>query len=349
MAAAVHDHVSSHRKGQLVTGAIHTAFSTTVLMGAICRLLDLDPLEVVAEAGLPTRIVTEHGVLVSEGDFFLLWDTIARLAHRPDFASFVGRALANGATSPVFFALSCAPDLQTGLERFARFKHVFGPMGMSVRLYEGSLRVRLVPLRPDGSIPPNIAGPILSFLHEKARSCTARNLVPEAVCLPAGADPEGDLGAFFGVELTDGEPQLVYSARDASCRLVSENEALWAAMEADLMVFVTVADKSTPVVDRVRSCLLEAISEGDPSIAFVCERLGKSRSSLLRELKANGETFQGLLDDTRKTLALRYLSNSDMPVKQVAGLLAYRDPNTFYRAFKGWTRQTPGQMRRTMG
>ncbi|MGB3406645.1 MAG: AraC family transcriptional regulator, partial [Jannaschia sp.] len=70
-------------------------------------------------------------------------------------------------------------------------------------------------------------------------------------------------------------------------------------METDLMALVSASDKSTPLADRVRSCLIEAITEGDPSIAFVCERLAKSRSSLLRELRAHGETFQGLLEDTR--------------------------------------------------
>lgn len=341
--------LTPHPNGRTMITPHHPAFSTAVLLGAICKLLDLDPVKVVAAAGLPARIVKGHGVLISEEEFFLLWDTIVRLGNRPDFTPFVGKALANGATSPVFFALSCAPNLQTGLERFARFKHVFGPLGMSVRLQDGALRVRLVPLRPDGAVPTSIAGPILTFLHEKARSCTARPLIPEAVHLPAGSDPMGDLGAVFGTATTEGEPQLVYSARDASCRLVSENVPLWAAMEADLMALVAVADKSIPLVDRVRSCLIEAISDGDPSIAFVCERLGKSRSSLLRDLQANGQTFQGLLEDTRKTLALRYLRNSSMPVKQVANLLAYRDPNAFYRAFKSWTGLTPSGIRKMGG
>ncbi|MGB3406644.1 MAG: AraC family transcriptional regulator ligand-binding domain-containing protein [Jannaschia sp.] len=167
------------RIGHLLSGRVsrlkaiqHPEFSTAVLLGVICKLLDLDPAKVVADVGLLQRIVTGHGVLVAKDDFFLLWDTIVRLGHRPDFAAFVRRALANGATSPVFFALSCAPNLKTGFERFARFKHVCGPLGMSVRLHDKTLRIRLVPLRADGRIRPSIAGPILTFCTK--RRCPAR-------------------------------------------------------------------------------------------------------------------------------------------------------------------------------
>ncbi|MEP0456045.1 MAG: helix-turn-helix transcriptional regulator, partial [Roseibium sp.] len=107
------------------------------------------------------------------------------------------------------------------------------------------------------------------------------------------------------------------------------------------------ATTATSMQERVRACLIGAIGDGDPSIAYICECLSRSRTGLLRELQAEGVTFQGILTDTRKSLALRYLRNSDMPVKQVASLLAYRDTNAFHRAFRAWTGQTPARVRAT--
>lgn len=330
---------------QRLTPAPFATFSTAVLFGAVCRLLDLDPAAVVAEAGLPDRVATSRGVLITEEQFFAIWDTIVRLGDRPDFTAFVGRGLANGAASPVFFALSCAPDLQTGFERFARFKHVFGPLGMSVRRADGAMHVRLVPLRADGPLPASVAAPILTFLHEKALSCTATRIVPEAVYLPMPDDARIALTDVFGVTPLQGDPAVIYAAKDSGRRLVSENAPLWSAFEADLSVLAARTSASTPIGDRVRACLIEAIGDGDPSIAYVCERLSKSRSTLLRELQAQNITFQTILTDTRHTLALRYLQNSDMPIKQIANLLAYRDPNAFHRAFKSWTGETPDKVR----
>ncbi|MEO0750215.1 MAG: helix-turn-helix domain-containing protein [Pseudomonadota bacterium] len=332
-----------------LTNTRNETFSTAVLFGAICRLLDLDPVEVVAEAGVAPRIATGHGVLVTEDEFYAIWSTILRLGKRPDFARFVGRGLANGATSPVFFALSCAPDLQTGFERFGRFKHVFGPLGLSVKTDAQSMTVKLVPLRPDKILPASVAGPILTFLHEKALSCTASRLVPQAVYMPMQDTDAAEMTDIFGVTPLDGEPVIIYGADDAKRRLVSENAQLWDAFEPDLRTLADRSAKSTPISDRVRACLIEAIGDGDPSIAYVCERLSKSRSGLLRELQMAGVSFHDILTETRRTLALRYLRNSDLPIKQIANLLAYQDVNAFHRAFKSWTGNTPNEVRGSQG
>lgn len=326
----------------------HTSatYSTAILFGALCKLMELEPGTVVAAAGLPERIATGHGVQITADEFFLLWDTIIDMANRPGLATFIGRGMANGAVSPVFFAMSCAHDLQTGFERFARFKTVFGPVGMTVRKINARLHVGLVPVHPRSVIPASPATPILIFLHEKARSCTARPLVPEEVYLPMPSQEREALADLFGVAPQYGDARLVYSATDAKRPLVSENAALWEAFESDLNAQVIVSNKSVPILDRVRACLMEAITDRDPSIAYVCERLSRSRSGLLRELKADGTTFQGVLDDVRMTLALRYLKNSELPVKQVADLLAYRDANAFHRAFKVWTGKTPTDVRK---
>jgi AraC-like DNA-binding protein len=322
-------------------------YSTAILFGALCKLMELEPHRVVATAGLPDRIATGHGVQITADEFILLWDTILDMATRTDLPTFIGRGMANGSVSPVFFAMSCAKDLQTGFARFARFKTVFGPVGMTVRNSNAHLYVALVPVHPQPVLPASPATPILIFLHEKARSCTARQLIPEQVFLPLPKAERAALTDVFGVSPQFGDPMLVYSTIDAQRPLVSENEALWEAFEADLNVQVTVSNRSVPISHRVRACLVEAIMDRDPSVAYVCERLSRSRSGLLRDLQKDDTTFQEILDDTRKTLALRYLKNSDMPIKQIAELLAYRDPNAFHRAFKTWTGKTPNELRRS--
>jgi hypothetical protein len=48
-----------------------------------------------AKAGLRDHIATCYGVLITEKEFFALWNTIVHLGQRPDFVVFVGRGLAN--------------------------------------------------------------------------------------------------------------------------------------------------------------------------------------------------------------------------------------------------------------
>ena len=96
---------------------------------------------------------------------------------------------------------------------------------------------------------------------------------------------------------------------------------------------------------RVKSALLELLPSGHSSVEAVCDRLHVSKRSLQRHLKNESQSFQTILDSTRSELSLHYLSSSDLRIEEISYLLAYRDPNSFYRAFHGWTGMTPTEAR----
>jgi AraC-like DNA-binding protein len=71
-----------------------------------------------------------------------------------------------------------------------------------------------------------------------------------------------------------------------------------------------------------------------------------SRQTLYRRLKAEGITFEQLLDDLRHRLALRLVREPGLSVKQIAYRLGFSEPAAFSRAFKRWTGTSPSAMRR---
>ena len=88
--------------------------------------------------------------------------------------------------------------------------------------------------------------------------------------------------------------------------------------------------------------LLEA---GDANIGRVASALGMSRQTLYRRLKAEGATFEELLDAKRRRLAIRYLALERISVKAAAYRLGFSDPAAFSRAFKRWTGSSPSDFR----
>ena len=67
-----------------------------------------------------------------------------------------------------------------------------------------------------------------------------------------------------------------------------------------------------------------------------------SRQTLFRRLKAEGVTYEKVLDDLRHRLALHYLSGRKASVNETAAyLVGFSDPASFSRAFKRWTGTTP--------
>ena len=56
--------------------------------------------------------------------------------------------------------------------------------------------------------------------------------------------------------------------------------------------------------------------------------------ALQRALAEQDRTFKGQLSEVRMELALHYLRNSSMPLTELAGILGYRNPSAFTRAFQ---------------
>jgi AraC-like DNA-binding protein len=104
-------------------------------------------------------------------------------------------------------------------------------------------------------------------------------------------------------------------------------------------------ESSKSIRGRVEALLMPILHTGDASIDAVATKLGLSRQTLFRKLKAEGVTFEKVLDELRRRLALHYLSSKKTSVNETAFLVGFSDPAAFSRAFKRWTGSSPRMMR----
>lgn len=100
-------------------------------------------------------------------------------------------------------------------------------------------------------------------------------------------------------------------------------------------------ERSQTVRDRVERLLMPMLESGEVRIDAIADSLGLSRQTLFRQLRADGVTFERVLDDLRQKLALDFLGARKMSVKQTARLVGYSDASAFSRAFKRWTGVSP--------
>ncbi len=71
-----------------------------------------------------------------------------------------------------------------------------------------------------------------------------------------------------------------------------------------------------------------------------------SPSTLRRRLRAEGISYQQLLDQVRRYRCEKTLAQRWLPGKCLAGKLGFSQPNSFYRAFGRWTGMTYTQYKR---
>lgn len=96
---------------------------------------------------------------------------------------------------------------------------------------------------------------------------------------------------------------------------------------------------------RVEALLMPSLHVGPPSMDAIAAKLGVSRQTLFRKLKAEGVTFAGVLDELRYRMAADYLGARKVSVNETAYLVGFSEPAAFSRAFKRWSGSSPRAMR----
>ena len=92
---------------------------------------------------------------------------------------------------------------------------------------------------------------------------------------------------------------------------------------------------------RVEGLLVAILHTGEVNMEAIAGKLGLSRQTLFRRLKAEGVTFEKVLDELRHKMALHYLNEKKISVNETAYLVGFSDPAAFSRAFKRWTGSSP--------
>jgi AraC-like DNA-binding protein len=98
------------------------------------------------------------------------------------------------------------------------------------------------------------------------------------------------------------------------------------------------------VAGEIRALLLRELAN-PPTLATIAKRLELSDRSLRRQLREQGISFRGLLDELRMQVALKYLRTTRLANEDIALALGFSDAANFRRAFRRWTNKSPSEIR----
>ena len=128
--------------------------------------------------------------------------------------------------------------------------------------------------------------------------------------------------------------------------VISEDSRLLQILEAHAGDMLSEKRAPAGLRSLVEDQLIGLLPSGRARAAVVAEQLGMSERSFRRRLVQESTNFGEVLDRLRNRLALRYLEEEQVSLKQIAWLLGYSELGAFNHAFKRWTGTSPGQMRK---
>jgi AraC-like DNA-binding protein len=297
-------------------------------------------------SGLPADLFARKDAFLSLVDYFRLWHGLEQAAGTDMLPLKIGQHLSVEAFDPPIFASLCSANLNTALQRLSQFKQLVGPLTLTVEITVHQTDVTLDCAGNSEPIPRSLAAAELVLLTQLARLGTRKRIVPLRVELVQLPDERGAYQEYFGVPLARASVnRLAFSAHDARHPFLTENTAMWDFFEAGLKKKLSDLNSESSMQESVRSALSEMLPAGHSSIEEAANRLGMSKRSLQRRLSEESSSYQEVLNATRRELADYYLSRSSASLVEIAYLLGFQDGNSFLRAFRGWTGQTPGQYR----
>ena len=134
---------------------------------------------------------------------------------------------------------------------------------------------------------------------------------------------------------------ILFPGELMSVRVAPPNAYVARLLDQQAATLLQRLDTAKSIRRRVEELLLPTLHTGASSMETIAEKIGVSRQTLFRKLKAEGVTFEQVLDELRCKLALHYLKGEKIPVNQTAYLVGFSDSASFSRAFKRWTGASP--------
>lgn len=139
--------------------------------------------------------------------------------------------------------------------------------------------------------------------------------------------------------------RIIFSAPCLEWSVRSANSNLLVVFERHAETMLKAQSQSYS--QKVMQTITQQLQGEVPSIEAIAHSLVISVRQLQRELQVESTSYQKLLEETRKELAIQHFKNPETSIHDVAFLLGFSEPSAFHRAFKRWTGQTPQSYRST--
>lgn len=315
--------------------------------------LGISPAEVLRRAGLPQdAFARRQRHVLDSAEYFRLWQALDNGGRTPATppALKIGSAIPLETFEPALFGALCSSDLNAALTRMSRYGRLASTMRLVVKSDPATTTLTL-DWSDENAVPPAalVASELVSFV-QLARLATRSRIEPLKVAAPRRPRMQAAFADYFGTPISEASaPYLVFSASDAARPFLTSRHGMWSFFEPSLQPEPPTLDRQGAMSARVRNALMPLLPAGKPSMQAVAHALAISTRTMQRRLQDEGGRFQDILAALREALARHYLAKSNLSGAEIAFLLGFEDPNSFVRAFHGWTGTTPQRLRADAG
>jgi AraC-like DNA-binding protein len=103
--------------------------------------------------------------------------------------------------------------------------------------------------------------------------------------------------------------------------------------------------QTSPMSHRVRQALTRTVGLNHGTKSEIGELLGMHPRTMQRRLYQEGVSFEAIREEVYKSATLRFLRETQIPLKQLAGALGFSEQSALARSCKRWFGSSPSEIR----
>lgn len=334
-------HAITKPKTALMGGFIRVSVATAV--PALLREFDLEPESVLAATDVNLRLLQDPDNIIPFSAMGRLLSVCAERTGCSHFGLLVGLRGNVSSLGTLGLLLRQAPDVGSALRDLEQYMHLHDRGAVpKLEVRDGVATLAYVIFEPAVTGAEQIADGALAVGLNIMRGLCGADWLPSEVHLPRRkpSDPQPLRRAFRAPIRFDQEyAALVFPAYWLDRPLSDTDPALRRHFED--YVRQLEAGRTEELSDELRRVLRTLLHNGQCSADRVAQLFSINRRTLNRWLKQEGTSFHLLLDETRFQIARQMLSDTEIPLAQIAAVLNYSEASAFTRAFRRWSGLSP--------
>lgn len=294
-----------------------------------------------------------RGARMSVKQLSTIWSEIVRRSGDQNFGLHLGEATDKLTSGGILFSvmMNCA-TVEKALEKLARY-HNLATDFVQLHLNRQKEYAHYIWKPVDFTIPldRHYTETVFCGLVFPLRRLTQGKVQPTEIRF-THAHPKdiSEHQRIFGCPMVFDCPQneLILRYKDLAQPIFQANEQLLDRLEQFAQEMLEQLYPPDAWTDKAVHLINKSLARGEKTtLNVIAGELALSPRQLQNKLKEEGITYQKLLDQVRKEIAIKYLDDPRITVCEIAFLLGFSEQSAFNHAFKRWMGTAPGDYRRS--
>jgi AraC-like DNA-binding protein len=288
----------------------------------------------------------EDDLSLSPGTMTRLFEAASHELNHPSPGLILGNAVPAAVRHPIVYLCMSSKTLGEGLQQLARFLPTFTTTGLLTFDTRGDrTTLHFGPPDAESHHESELVAVLLTRLYGWVTGAEIRAL---EVAFPHRAPADlSEHHRLLGPSVrfsVQGPASMVLRTSDLRRPSIHANPELYSVHEQYArarMGTLATAD----VLRKVRAVMEADFGRRTLDLERISRRMNTTARTLQRRLRAEGTSFQNVLDAVRRRRILTRISELDLPLKALAHEAGFSTPASFNKAFKRWTGMSPSAYR----